>query len=137
MKLRIKGDSVRLRLTIGDVEQLGRTGRVEETLEFGSSPGQRFAFALSSSDDIDRPTVDLGNNSISVRLPRNLAGEWGQTDRVSISGAQAIAGGKTLYILIEKDFACLKERPGEDDKDSFPNPLSETACQSDEAKWKG
>jgi hypothetical protein len=25
-------------------------------------------------------------------------------------------------ILVVKDFACLKDRPGEDDHDAFPNP---------------
>jgi hypothetical protein len=29
-----------------------------------------------------------------------------------------------LRILVEKDFACLAPREGEDESDMFPNPLS-------------
>ncbi|MGH8167708.1 MAG: DUF7009 family protein [Woeseiaceae bacterium] len=37
-------------------------------------------------------------------------------------GAQPLDGDE-LSILVEKDFACLAPREGEDDSDKFPNPL--------------
>ena len=36
MKLRMKGDSLRLRLTRGEVQELARTGRVEERVHIGA-----------------------------------------------------------------------------------------------------
>ncbi len=44
MKLRIRGNSVRLRLTRGEVEDFDREGRVEDAAQFG--PGARLAYAL-------------------------------------------------------------------------------------------
>ncbi|MEQ1764007.1 MAG: hypothetical protein ABL984_12795, partial [Pyrinomonadaceae bacterium] len=50
MKLRIRGNSVRLRLTQSEVDQLSRTGKISESVEFGvASPG--FSYQLSSTAD--------------------------------------------------------------------------------------
>ena len=124
MKLRIKGNSLRLRLAKGEVEQLVRTGIVEDTAEFGLSPEQQFVYAVSSSDIIDQPVATLENNAISVCLPKMLTQDWAESDQISIREEQVITGNKTLNILIEKDFACLKESAGEDDTDGYPNPLT-------------
>ena len=35
---------------------------------------------------------------------------------------QDVGGDEPLRILVEKDFACLVEREGEDDSDAFPHP---------------
>jgi hypothetical protein len=37
-------------------------------------------------------------------------------------GTQRIGSGKSLAILIEKDFECLKPRAGDDPTDLFVNP---------------
>ena len=123
MKLRIKGNSLRLRLARSEVAQLGSAGVVEEIVEFGPSSDQHFFYTLSTSDDIETPVATLGDNSILVLLPERLAREWIQTDRVSISGQQVIRENTTLHILVEKDFACLAERRDEDYTDSYPNPM--------------
>jgi hypothetical protein len=41
---------------------------------------------------------------------------------VSITGAEALESGQ-LSILVEKDFACLSPREGEDEMELFPHPL--------------
>jgi hypothetical protein len=41
---------------------------------------------------------------------------------MSRAPAPYVGDGKTLRILVEKDFACLTKPPHEDDADAFPNP---------------
>jgi hypothetical protein len=46
MKLRLQGNSVRLRLTRSEVERLREIGRVEESVDFGA--GEVLAYRLQS-----------------------------------------------------------------------------------------
>jgi hypothetical protein len=57
-------------------------------------------------------------------VPAALAVEWYTTDRVSISGEQPLESGKSVSILVEKDFQCLHGEVGRD-PDAYPNPLEE------------
>jgi hypothetical protein len=41
---------------------------------------------------------------------------------VTLAGTQPAAQDAELRIVIEKDFACLTVREGEDESDNFPNP---------------
>jgi len=47
---------------------------------------------------------------------------WATTDLVGLEHQIQLKGEEKLAILIEKDFKCLQERPGEDEEDMFPNP---------------
>ena len=57
------------------------------------------------------------------------APEWVDSDEVSISSEQQLDQGGLLKILVEKDFACLAPREGEDESDMFPHPQQgEVTC---------
>lgn len=128
MKLRIRGNSIRLRLTKSEVEQFSETGEVKETVEFGLKENERFVYALISAEVVNSPTAVFENNQLSVFLPKWEAENWTQTNEVGISAEHPIGNDKFLRITVEKDFACLEERPGEDDSDAFPNPLEGKNC---------
>jgi hypothetical protein len=126
MKLRTTGRSIRLRLNQDDVRRFVETGIVEETITFGHSAGSAFGYRLVRSD---QPTLtsNFDNGVITVAVPIDEALEWAETDRV---GIEAVCDNDTsagLAILIEKDFACLTPRAGDDDKGTFPNPLADAA----------
>jgi hypothetical protein len=128
MKLRIRGNSIRLRLTQSEVEHFAERGLIEEAVEFGTLKNQRFIYALIISTEIEVPRAVLENNRISVLVPKSEAAQWTSTNQVGISAEQHLAEDKTLRILIEKDFACLEERPGEDESDAFPHPQIGKMC---------
>ncbi|MES2375456.1 MAG: hypothetical protein V4553_02705 [Bacteroidota bacterium] len=114
MKIRIKGNSLRYRLTKTDVEQFSLSGYVEETIDFGS---QALTYALERSElNILMATFD--HNKITLLMPRNMATEWEMTDRVGFEGFD-----NDLFLLIEKDFKCL-DNVAEDQSDNYPNPLA-------------
>jgi hypothetical protein len=115
MKLRLHSNSVRLRLSQSEVDQLGETGRVEESIEF--APDRALHYSIESAE-IPAPSAALDGGSIRVRLPRTDVKQWIETDQTGIEATQG-----PLRLLVEKDFKCI-HRDGPEDADSFPNPLA-------------
>jgi len=126
MKLRIHGNSLRLRLNQSEVAQFSKTGFVEDSIEF--APGASFAYSFESLSSLNVAQAFYANGWMRIQVPGAEATEWATSDRVGISGRQTLASGKLLSILIEKDFQCL-HGDDERDPDAFPNPLEEAAPQ--------
>ena len=120
MKLRLREGSIRLRLTRGEVDRLREVGRVDEVLEV--TPGATMGWCLAVTDGADVRAV-LEDGVLRVDVPRPLAREWCDTDRVGLDGMQAV-GTRGVRILVEKDWSCLKPREDEDDADAYPHPLA-------------
>jgi len=114
MKLRILGNSLRLRLSIPEVEDLGKDMHVSDSIDFGD---QKLIYSLQGSD-VEEITANFNGNFITVDVPRPQLMSWIKTDLTGINNSQKLDSGTELSILIEKDFAC-PTRPDEDDK--FPN----------------
>lgn len=120
MKLRIRDNSVRLRLMRGEVETLQKDGLVAAGTTF---PGSRtFRYVVESSPASVAPAAFLSDNVLTVRLPESVVLAWATTEQVSIEGEQSLGDGDKLSILVEKDFACLAPREGEDESDMYPHP---------------
>jgi len=126
MKLRIKGNSVRLRLGQSEVIGLVQRGYLEDRTEFGDGD---LVYRLEMSEEVTVVTASFQKGQIYVTVPRETAVNWAVGDAVGIDGIQALADGE-LKILIEKDFECLNPAHG-DQADAFPHPLSGTACTGD------
>lgn len=121
MKLRIMNNSIRLRLTRSEVDTLRDAGLVKAAVNFPG--GASVDYVVESSPASVKPMARYANNTISLRLPETTVREWADSDRVSISSEQALDAGGVLTLLVEKDFACLAPREGEDESDMFPHPL--------------
>jgi hypothetical protein len=122
MKLRIYGNSVRLRLSRREVLDLREKGKVECGIRF--SPSKQLTYSLEAFVDEgategESTRVVYADDAIRVLLPRSLATAWTGSSQVSIEGGEQ--GG--VKLLIEKDFQCL-HGPEERDPDAFPNPLA-------------
>lgn len=120
MKLRIRGNSLRLRLTQREVKTLVSHGEVAERIEFGI--GNALDYHLGMSETATECHAVLGASGIVVFVPASVATRWASSDDISIEAAQPLSNNRSLKILIEKDFACPVDRPGEDDSDAFPHP---------------
>ena len=121
MKLRILGNSIRMRLKIGEVEVIGAGGRIEEKTQF---PDSALSYSLEVAD-ITEMESRFDDGRLAVRLPREAAKAWASSDSVSVFGEQALSDTETLSVLIEKDFKCLApghHRDCKDDEDTFPHP---------------
>lgn len=128
MKLRIRDNSVRLRLERSEVDTLRDHKRVAASTQFAATT--EFTYAIESDATCGSPTAEFVANTIVVRLPAAAIAEWADSEQVSIAGEQVAAGDKTLSILVEKDFACLAPRDGEDESDMFPHPQADDPSAS-------
>ncbi len=118
MKLRLEGNSIRLRVRKSDINALQENGTITETLTFPS--GDIFQYQLrtnKTSLDIDSQLI---SNILIVSIPLSIAANWMQTAAVGIE--KTLSNG--LFILIEKDFPCT-DRPWEDASDTFFELVSE------------
>lgn len=123
MKLRIRDNSIRLRLMRGEVDALKRDGIVSAQTDFPG--GRTLGYRLESSPASVKPEAFLSAAEVTVRVPETMVLAWASTEQVSISGEQQLVGGQTLQILVEKDFACLAPREGEDESDMYPHPKAD------------
>jgi hypothetical protein len=114
MKIRIKGNSLRYRLTKSDVDLFCKEGYLEETTNFGS---QQLTYALLRGGK-DGLQATFKNNKITLLMPAAMIAEWELTERVGFDGVY-----DQLSLLIEKDFKCL-DNVAEDQSDNYPNPLT-------------
>jgi uncharacterized protein DUF7009 len=127
MKLRIKGNSLRVRVSRSEVTRLLAGDSLEETIYFAPDTSAKFTYALRQDASLSQMAVQYTQNMVVILLPADQAIAWGVTDQVGI--AENIALGKlgSLELLIEKDFACL-DRSDEDNQDTFPNPNASAVC---------
>ena len=112
MKIRIKGNSIRYRLSKIDVDQFIKTGYLDETVDFGS---QRLIYALKKHDT-PALSASFEQNTITIYMPVHMAMEWEASEKIGFNGYH-----DKLSILIEKDFQCL-DNTLEDQTDNYPNP---------------
>lgn len=120
MKIRIKGNSVRYRLTKSEVETFCETGLYQETTDFGNAV---FTYALKAKKGIDTLEATFNENTITLYLSDKERSTWGSSDRVGYSNIMDLPNGEQLSLLLEKDFVCLDETI-EDQSDNYPNPLA-------------
>ena len=125
VKLRIRDNSVRMRLMRGEVDTLRDEGLVTSSTQFPG--GRTLRYAIESSPASVNPAAFFSENEIIVRLPETTVLAWATSDQVSISGEQVIVDGEKLKVLVEKDFVCLTGRDDEDESDMYPHPEADTA----------
>ncbi|MFT4778137.1 MAG: hypothetical protein ACI80P_001169 [Flavobacteriales bacterium] len=125
MKIRIKGNSLRLRLTKSEVSALAEFGKVEEATLFPN--GKSLIYRLQA-ESTSTNTAAFNNSEIIISVPHLWAKEWAVNEDVGVNFNVA-TGVESLLVLIEKDFNCLTPRVGENEEDHFKNPLtSHTKC---------
>ena len=92
--------------------------------------GAQLVYCLESSPACVDPVANFSGNQLSIRLPQDWVRSWSESEEeVSIESSQSLDHGQELKILVEKDFACLAPREGEDESDMFPHPQEgETSC---------
>jgi hypothetical protein len=115
MKIRIKNNSIRYRLTRSDVADLVASGQLEDSVDFGA---EKFVYALTVLK-AGELTASFENNTVTLFMSEKMVDELANTDKVGFENNY-----KELYLLVEKDFTCL-DNVAEDQSDNYPNPLAE------------
>ncbi len=118
MKLRIKGNSIRIRLTKTEVSAIATTGYLEAETLFVNN---KLVYALQRVDEGNTLTAALEQNKITVFVPAELTKDWPVNNIVGFEANMPLADNKTLFLLVEKDFVCL-DHTDEDQSDNYENP---------------
>lgn len=120
MKIRIKGNSIRLRLSRTEVEKLATEGLIDETTEFNDGV---FGYSLQTKEGIDHLTASYRDNVMTVYMPVNYVGGWATNETVGFEYNLNLTNGNSLFLLVEKDFKCIDAAVTEDQSDNYENPL--------------
>ncbi|CAM4260657.1 DUF7009 domain-containing protein [Zobellia nedashkovskayae] len=107
-----------MRITKTEVSQFCRTGYIQEETQFVNST---FTYALSSQADAYAITAKFEENKLTIVLPLEGIQNWENSEKVGFGNSISLTDGKTLSLLVEKDFTCLEDR-GEDESENYPNP---------------
>ena len=119
MKIRIKGNSIRMRLSKSDVHHLQQTGYLEEQINFGNN---QLKYAVQvSRDESQLLRAAFDDKKIIVYASEAFVKNWPGNDVVGLEEKMPLNEGETLNILIEKDFVCL-DATSEDQSDNYENP---------------
>ena len=126
MKLRIKGDSLRLRLTRGEVQRLADSGSVEEHVHI-TAQGV-LVYRLQRVSARASLGATFANGVIEIQVSEQAADRWCTSDLVTLDHTQSV-GSARVRIVVEKDWACLAPREDEDESDNFRHPKDRSATK--------
>jgi hypothetical protein len=96
MKLRIKGNSLRIRLTKTEVSTLAETGYLQEQASFGSA---KLTYALQAKEDAGTLSATLINNTITMYVPVTFTKEWATNEVVGLKGDMPVDNNNRLFLL--------------------------------------
>ena len=118
VKIRIKGNSIRYRLTKSEVETFSKNGYFKDTTNFGNTT---FTYALKAKEDVDTLEAQFQANIITLFLEKSESESWFESNQIGFSHTVKRVDGSELSLLLEKDFVCMDETV-EDQSDNYVNP---------------
>lgn len=118
MKLRIEGNTVRIRLSKAEVEKLTTSKYIEERTSFGNII---FVCALQSKQRGKELTADFDGNKMTMFVPLALLKDWATNEVTGFEAQMKVSATESLHLLLEKDFKCLDKKP-EDQSGKYDNP---------------
>lgn len=119
MKLRLKDNSIRIRLSVPEVDRLVKSHEISSQTRF---PGNHALQTLIKVGELQHVEVNFLDGKLELRLPLTEIDGWHLTDQVGHQWEVDLGNHEKLLIVVEKDFQCLTERPGEDEAALYPNP---------------
>src|SRR5690242_3642190 len=118
MKIRLYGNSVRVRLSRSEVDRLADGQTVEQRTDLHPQP---LRFRIQPIEQLDLEAgilVRFADGEMHITLPLDAIRRWRDGDD---PGVESTTG--RVNLLIEKDFRCLHDN-SQDQADCFPNPLA-------------
>ena len=114
MKLRIKQQLIRFRLTRTDVVRLAEDGVLEEHSRFTTCT---LVYSIVRTDE-ERLSINFDGQKITLAIPGPMIYELLTSETVGFSENSGL-----MQLLVEKDFMCL-ENSSEDQSDNYAHPIS-------------
>ena len=128
MKLRIRSDSLRFRLTKSEVTSLHEQGWWQDAVTLGSEGYARLAYRIEVGTSQDVRFGQAPVATLTAVVPRSALNPWA-TESAEIGIYFETPWG--TKVAIEKDFRCLDEKRDEDESDNFDNPNADTSMHGE------
>lgn len=117
MKLRLRGNSVRLRVNQSEVTRLARGNALQERIVFPGGSGLSYVLQTCAEPG---GRASFFEGTIRISAPNDEVQDWAaSSDSVGIY-FDLRTGGSILKIAIEKDLECVDGPVEERDPDAFP-----------------
>lgn len=116
MKLRLRGNSVRLRVNQREVAALAAGRALSEGVRFPA--GNSFIYTLEPSP-ASVPQVSFRDGIICVKAPDAVIREWAANDTIGLY-FDLPGAASNLKVTIEKDLECVNEPAEERDPHAYP-----------------
>lgn len=121
MKLRIRGNSIRLRLVQSEVAALREGRAVEERVALEPAALVYSIERARGPRVTARFEVEGAVARLVIEVPDAILSDFCDTDRVGFDTQDG-----ALKILVEKDWQCLAPRDEDDPNDAYPHPRQKT-----------
>jgi hypothetical protein len=116
MKLRLRGNSVRLRVNQREVAALAAGRALSEGVRFPA--GNSFIYTLEPFP-ASAPEASFRDGIICVKVPDSTLRDWATDDTIGLY-FDLPGRGSILKITIEKDLECVNESVEERDPYAYP-----------------
>jgi len=118
MKLRLRGDRVRLRLDRADLDRLAAEGRITAELLTRGHSAARWSYGVHLDPAVETLAVRLDAAGFRVLLPVGSGGDWLASEDEGFYGED---GG--LHISLERDYRCLhRDAAGPEESQAVDRP---------------
>jgi len=114
MKLRFKGNTLRLRLNQTEVRRLAEGATLKETVSFPGNAGLSYALSAATA-----PSATFSDGIIRISAPLDALTSWAAGDDLGLY-LDFAATPEPLKVAIEKDLECVDGPPEDRDFDAFP-----------------
>ncbi len=116
MKLRFRGNTLRLRVNRREVALLAAGTAVQEDVAFPNSA--RFRYIFEPAERL-QPQASFEGGVMRVAAPVSAVRDWARGESIGLYFDLA-ADDSILKVSIEKDLACVDGPPEEFDPEAFP-----------------
>ena len=116
MKLRLRENSIRLRVNRQELNRLASGKGLKESVVFPGNTKLSYLLAPASQPE---PIVLFDGSGIRVSVPSRTVKQWADSQDIGIY-LDFPAGDALLKVAIEKDLECLHGPEEERDPDAFP-----------------
>jgi hypothetical protein len=129
MKLRIRNNSIRVRLDRTDLAELLERGLVRGALRFGPGSTHTFTYAVMiGSAPPAHPRADYSAGLLVITIHPVTAQLWAAGTRIGFDEEQAVEGG-TVRVILEKDFTNPDRLTEDAAEDTWAFPNRSVVCR--------
>lgn len=122
MKLRIRENSIRVRLGPREVAGLLERNMLEQRTPLGSAVDPIFTYRLRLDPAAGEIFSRFGESTLTIHIPTDQAHVWAEGPTLELHTGTATIG--KVHISIEKDLQCRDEINSSTGEDVYPIPIS-------------